>query len=124
MKEGDIVGHPEIEYEPPPPPPTQNVQASVVAGSAMMLIGVGLIDLMAAFFADCMNALNLALGLVELFAGLLLLWWLLSWWLPRCRLALAEHEAQLAAFQEQVERRYAAMKAGTAEPRPPAGGTT
>jgi hypothetical protein len=113
------MAHPEIEYDPPPPPPTQNVQAYVVAGSALLFIGVGVMDLIAAFVADCMNALNLALGVVELFAGLLLLWWLLSWWLPRCRRAVAEHEAQLFAFQERVEKRYAAIKAGTAEPRPP-----
>jgi hypothetical protein len=94
------------------------IAMTTTAGS-LGLMGAGVVDLVTAFCTGCLGRFNLGLGLVELAGGLLLLWWLLAWWLPRCRFGLAEHQAQVAAQQQRVEARYAAMNAGMAKPQPP-----
>lgn len=110
---------PWVDVEPPPPPPTARMMAMGTTAGSLGLVGAGVVDLAAAFCTGCLPRLNLVVGFAELLGGLLLLWWLLSWWLPRCRIGLAEHEAQLREQQRRIEERYAAMKAGTAQPRPP-----
>ena len=98
---------------PPDPPPTLQTTAFFLTAASVTLMGVGIIDLILAFLADCLNRLNLFLGLFELAVGLILLFWIVSWWLPRRRKGLRDYEARLDTYRASLERREQALAAAS-----------
>lgn len=105
---------PEV-FEPPDPPPSMQTTTTVLMGSSLALSAAGIIDLILALTAECLNRLNLALGLIELILGLLILLWILSWWLPRRRRILRTYENQLDTYRESLlEREQSLTGRGTA----------
>lgn len=107
---------PAVGMEPPDPPPTLQAVNLALTTTSFALVGAGIIDLILAFVADCLNRLNLALGLAELILGLIVLLWIISWWLPRRRRSLREYEAQLDVYRQSLLDRELSPAEGGATP--------
>ena len=111
---------------PPPdtPPTTYSMMSGGVAGSTLLMAG-GAANLAAGFCADCFSLFNQILGGLELAAGALLLWWLISRWLRARRDNLELYRQQLEHCRQELDEYYQWLRerGRIAETdRPPGGG--
>lgn len=100
---------PLIVVDPPDVPPTARAMTFALTGTSLALTGFGIIDLVLAMLADCLNTLNLFLGLAQVAIGLAVLAWTLSWWLSMCRRHLAEDERRIRRYEKQLRAYHTAL---------------
>lgn len=96
--------------EPPYPPPSFMMTSLALTTGSVVLMGCGIISLLLWLLADCLNEMNLLLGLVQLLVGLAILIWFLSWWLPTCRRGLREYEEYVVYQRDELAQQVAEAK--------------
>ena len=98
-----MADDPQPIQEPPYPPPTAVATAFMFTTASVTLIACGSASLLMSLLADCLNKLNLVLGLIQLLVGLAIFIWFLSWWLPTSRRGLRQYEAHLEYRRAELE---------------------